>query len=418
MARRILIVTNRPPWPLHDGGAMAMYQTIRGYKQQGWAVHLLMMNTARHAADDSVLREAYADLDGLTSVPFDNRLRPVRLLRNLLVSRQPEHAERFYDAAFEHVLLDTVKTFSPDAIQFESLFLTGYLPALRTATDARLILRLHNVEHQIWARAAASARGAKRLYLRTLARRMDHYERQAWNQYDLLLPITGEDAQTVQTSGCKTPIHFTPYGIRATAASGATRHLGRPLKLYHLGAMDWLPNREAVAWFLREAWPLIHQSQHDVEFHFAGRKLEADFSRPLPPGAFNHGAVEDAAAFVAGMDALVVPLRAGGGIRVKILEAMAAGKVVIATTVGIQGIDALPGVHFLLADIPKEFAAAVDRLVHQPSEAILIAGRARKLVGDVYDAEKIAADLSRRAAALTDGRPRKKQGASSPQNPL
>lgn len=405
MARRILIVTNRPPWPLHDGGAMAMHQTIRGYKQQGWAVHLLLMNTARHAADHAVLHEAFADLDGLTSAPFDNRLRPARLLRNLLVSRQPEHAERFYDTAFEQVLLDTVKAFSPDVIQFESLFLTGYVPALRAATNACLILRLHNVEHQIWGRAATSATGAKRLYLRTLARRMSHYERRAWDQYDLLLPITREDARTVQNSGCKTPLHFTPYGIRATAAaSGATRNFGRPIKLYHLGAMDWLPNREAVAWFIREAWPLILGSRRDVEFHFAGRKLEADFGEPLPPGVFNHGAVEDAAAFVAGMDALVVPLRAGGGIRVKILEAMAAEKVVIATSVGIQGIDAIPGEHFLLADTAKEFAASVDGLASRPREAVLIDEQARKLVGEVYDAEKIAADLSRRVAALTDSR--------------
>lgn len=410
MARRILIVTNRAPWPLHDGGAMAMHQLILGYKQQGWAVHLLLMNTVRHAADESVLREAYADLDGLTAVPLDNRLRPARLLRNLLTSSQPEHAERFFDAAFERVLLEVVQRFSPDAIQFESLFLTGYVPALRAATAARLILRLHNVEHQIWARAAASATGAKRLYLRSLSRRMKRYERRAWERYDLLLPITQDDAQMVEDAGCKTPQHFTPYGISTAAADTLefVKNFARPVKLYHLGGMDWLPNREGVLWFIREVWPLIHLSQPDSEFHFAGRRLETDFSAPLPAGVFNHGAVGDAIAFIDRMDALVVPLRAGGGIRVKILEAMAAGKVVIATSVGIQGIDAVAGEHYLLAITAEEFATQVDWIARHPEETMSIAARARTLVRNVYDAGKIADGLSRRVAALADHRPQGK----------
>lgn len=402
MARSILIVTNRAPWPLHDGGAMAMHQLILGYKEEGWRVHLLAMNTMRHRVEETTLAEAYNGLDSITIAPFDNRLRPARLLRNLLTSREPEHADRFYDVAFEQILLDTVQRIQPNAIQFESLFLTSYVPMLRRVSGARLILRLHNIEHQIWDRATAAAKGAKRLYLRNLVQRMKRFEQQAWNHYDLLLPITSDDAQAVVASGCKTPLHFTPYGIN-TAAQELAPFLAatnRPFRFYHLGAMDWLPNREAVAWFIREAWPRVRAVQQNAEFHFAGRKLEPGFGAPLLQGVFNHGAVEDAAAFIAGMDALVVPLRAGGGIRVKILEAMIAAKVVVATSIGIQGIDAVPGEHFFLANTTEEFATAVTRLVENPEEATRIANQAQMLVQDVYDAEKIMRGLSQCVVSL------------------
>lgn len=405
----ILIVTNRAPWPLQDGGALAMHQLIQGYKREGWTVYLLCMNTARHFVEEDVLREQYAGIDSLIAVPFDNKLRAGRLLRNLLSSSQPEHAGRFYESGFEAVLLEAVGRLNPNAIQFESLFLTGYVPALRRVTSAPILLRMHNVEHQIWARAATAAKGAKGLYLRVLARRMKSYELESWSQYDILLPITGSDAASVRDSGCTTPLHLTPYGIGVEAADN---YSGNPFintldegasdfhRLYHLGAMDWIPNREAVAWFIQNAWPAVHAAVPEASFHFAGRNLEKSFAAPLYDGVQNHGTVADASAFLANKKTLVVPLQAGGGIRVKILEAMAAGKLVISTRVGMQGIDAIPGVHFLQADIAEEFASAARWAADHPENARSVVSAAFVLVKTVYDAQKIVAQLSKRVQRL------------------
>ena len=381
---------------------MAMHQLIEGYKAQGWGVHLLAMNTRRHSVEEDDLRAAYSSIDGVNITPFDNRLRPAEMMRNFLFSRKPEHADRFYDAAFEKVLVETVERVQPDVVQMESLFLTGYLPAVRAVSDAALVLRMHNVERQIWHRAARETTGAKRFYLHTLARRMARYEQWAWNQYHLLLPITPDDAEAVREADCDTPRHLTPFGIHIGRSSKESAQAlpDGPRKFYHLGAMDWLPNREGVAWFLREAWPRIVAVHPAIEFHFAGRLLESGFAAPLPEHVFNHGQVEDAAGFAAGMDALIVPLRAGGGIRVKILEAMAAGKPVLSTSVGIQGIAAKPGEHFLQADTPQEFSEAVQWMVSQPDDLRRIALSAQAMVKTLYDAEKIAASLSERLLRL------------------
>lgn len=406
MPRSILIVTNRAPWPLRDGGAMAMHQIILGYKRQGWAVHLLTMNTRRHWVEEVELRAAYASLDSITIVAFDNRLRPVRLVQNLLLSRQPEHAERFYNAAFEKAVVDTVQRVRPDVVQMESPFLTGYLPGIRANSRAAFVLRMHNVEHQIWHRAAREAKGAKRLYLHSLARRMRRYEQWAWSLYELLLPITPDDAKAVRDAGCSTPQHLIPFGIETNAVSGriVQRYFNAPLKLYHLGAMDWIPNREGVAWFIRDVWPQIHAVQPSAEFHFGGRLLEKAFAAPLPTGVFNHGVVDDAASFALGMDILVVPLHAGGGIRIKILEAMAAGKIVVSTGVGIQGIAGKDGVHFLRADTPADFAEAIRKIATDPELALRIADAGQTLVRNDYDAQQLATRLSERLHSLLEER--------------
>lgn len=379
-----------------------MHQLISGYKAQGWEVHLLSMNTHRHWVDEAELRTAYSALDSVTVVPFDNRLRPARLLHNFLLSRKPEHAERFYEAAFEKAIGDTTRRVRPDIVQMESLFLTAYLPAIRANCNAKLVLRMHNVEHQVWHRTAAAAKGPKRLYLQTLARRMKMYEEWVWRQYDLLLPITEEDAQAAAQAASGTPQHLTPFGIKLRADDSLQhdKQPGAPLRMYHLGAMDWLPNREGILWFIHEAWPLIRSAHPSAEFHFGGRLLEKDFAAPLPTSVFNHGAVKDAEAFSADKDVLIVPLRAGGGIRVKILEAMAAGKLVLSTSIGIQGIAARPGVHFLQADTPAAFAEAARGIAASPEKSTRIIENARQLVREMYDRGKILAGLDHRLTRL------------------
>lgn len=382
-ARRILILTNRIPYPLTDGGNMAMHAMIQGYHAAGWDVYLLSMHTLRHAVAHDVLSNLYPWLAGFETVDIDNRIKPIPALVNLIFSRQPNHAARFFNIAFRKRLQHILSDFKPDVVQIESIFLATYMPYIREHGKITTVLRLHNIEYQVWQRLAKQVRNLpKKSYLNNLSKRIKNFEEAAWKDADLLLPITEVDATVVKKSGTKATLIVAPFGVDiAETKESAT---GEKWNGYHVGAMDWLPNAEAIDWFLKDVWPGLHKAVPEFEFYFAGRNMPASFKRLSVPGVHCAGEVANAEDFIADKKILIVPLHSGGGIRVKILEAMARGKVVISTGVGMQGINAVPGVHYLLADNAKDFTEAVKWALCHKEEAETLGKNAAQLVIGQY----------------------------------
>ncbi len=395
MPRRILIITNRVPYPFTDGGAMAMDTVIRGYHDAGWQVFLLAMNTSRHYVDTAIRAGLYRQLFAFETVDVDNRIRTWPVIRNLIFRRTPEHADRFRNTAFGEKLNLVLSSFQPQVVQLESIYLNVYRDVIRSNSSALLVQRLHNIEWQIWERLAADTRHPlKRWYLHNLAGRIRRFEADAWNDADLLLPITAVDDRMIADSGCATPRHITPFGIDTADTAGDAMQI--PVarwRGYHLAAMEWRPNQDAMAWFIRDIWPLVHAALPDFRFSFAGRNMPGNLQTGLPESVVCAGAVDNAAAFIRDKHILIVPLRSGGGIRVKILEAMAAGKLVVSTAVGMQGIDAVPGVHFLQADTPEEFRDRLKDIFSDPDKAISIASQGCFFVRTRYDRHEIMKGL-------------------------
>lgn len=388
-SRRILILTNRVPFPLNDGGNMAMNAMIAGYRHAGWEVFLLSMNTSRHYIPQHELANIYTDIS-FETVDVNNDVKPLPTILNYLFSRQPNHVKRFNNKAFADKLAQVLDGFTPDVVQIESVFLTQYLPLIKQHSNALTVLRAHNIEYQVWERIAKETRNPfKKLYLNSLAKRICKFEREAWRQYDLLLPITNVDADVM--SKYASNIFVTPFGIDTTLVkAGAESAIWN---CYHIGAMDWIPNAEAISWFLEDVWPHVHELHPQLEFHYAGRKMPAHFKALKVPGAICAGEVPDADAFIAGKKILVVPLRSGGGIRVKILEAMSAGKIIISTAVGMQGIQAKAGEHYLAADDAPAFLEAINWIFSHKDRAGEMARNASLLAKTRYDQKGIMEGL-------------------------
>jgi hypothetical protein len=380
----VLILTNRAPFPLHDGGALAMDAMIRGYMDAGCQVGLLMMNTSRHHVEENTVRERYVSLSRLRIVPVDNEVRIGALLKNLLFSSEPEHVARFRDESFRLALLEMLETMRPDVVQLESPFLGTYIKDIRdVAPKALLLYRMHNVEAQIWSRLSESVSGPKSWYLKVLAARIDRFERDLWEKSDLLLPITSTDAEWLKEHNISTPYVVSPVAF--SAIEEAQSWPEGPLRLYHLGAMDWLPNQEAIRWFLTEVWPQASERFPEMEFHFAGRNMPEEFLKDLPRNAFCAAEVSDAKEFIRNKHVLVVPLKSGGGLRIKILEAMSLGRLVISSAVGIQGLEAENGVHYFRADDPNAWLNLIGRLHRQPQLARQIAVQGQSWLQTHFD---------------------------------
>lgn len=401
-AKRILILTNRVPYPLNDGGNLATNAMVRGYASQGWEVYLLSMNTTRHSVGKDVLDGLYKDIYKFDAVDVNNNVSALGVLQNLLFSKQPNHAQRFMHTHFQDAILSAINSFKPDVVQVESVFMSGYLPAIRKATNAVLTLRLHNIEWQVWQRVAdASGNPLKKRYLSNLSARIKNYEQQVWQQYDLLIPITDTDAAVVNNSIVPKQVLTIPFGIDA---ANIQPQGNESLVGYHIGAMDWLPNQDAINWFVNDVWPVVKKQSPDFQFYFAGRNMPDAFKELTGNGINCMGEVADAASFIADKKILIVPLRSGGGIRVKILEAMAAGKLVISTTIGMQGIEAVSGKHYLLADTPQAFADAIQLALTNSNLVNEIANEASVLVKQLYNNEFLAARLSAKVQQLLTDR--------------
>ncbi len=382
--RKILILTNRVPYPLNDGGNLAMNSMIEGYHRSGWKVYLLSMNTSRHPLSSDTLSGLYQQIHAFEWMNINNDIKKVSVIKNYLFSKEAEHVERFFRKEFEDKIVEVLQDFKPDVIQVESIFLSTYLPAIKANSDAVKVLRMHNIEYHIWhSLTAKTTNSLKKSYYQSLTERLKTFERESWKKYDLILTITERDAFHVRRLEKVMDMIVAPFSLELNnipARSANERWVG-----YHIGAMDWIPNRDGMRWFIDEVWPKIHSAIPKFEFYFAGRKMPAEFQELDAPGVFCMNEVESAADFIGDKKILIVPISSAGGIRIKILEAMAAGKVVISSPEGIKGIEVKSGDHYLVARKPEDYVRAIKWCLMNKEKAEEMAQRAKELVSTKYE---------------------------------
>ncbi len=385
----ILQITNRFPWPLKDGGALGYYNFTKGYHLAGVDLTLASLNTEKHFIEYEALPDHVKELADIHLTYIDNRIKPWPAFLNLF-TKKSYHVERFISKDFEKQLEIICKKKNFDVVVFESIFVAPYLPIIRKNSKAVCVLRQHNIEYKIWETLAElETRYLRKKYLTLLASRLKKYELSQLNHFDGISAITETDKQILTEGGCRQPIEVFPFGIHTDKLLINTSHLEMP-SVFHLGSMDWMPNQEAMRWFIQQVWPDIHLRHPDLHFYLAGRNI--------PPAFFDYdkqnnihviGEIEDAIGFMNEKAIMVVPLFSGSGIRVKILEGMALGKCIISTHLGVQGIDAIDGEQFLIADSAGEFKTKMEYLLKNPAEISRIGLNAAQLVRERYNNKTI-----------------------------
>lgn len=386
---KLLQITNRFPWPLKDGGALGYYNFTKGYHDAGVELTLASLNTSKHFVKLEELPQEVLALADIHLSYIDNHVKPWPAFLNLF-SKRSYHVERFLSNEFEALLAKLCDEKQPDVVVFESIFVAPYLDVVRQHTKAICILREHNIEYRIWETLAALERNpAKRWYLNLLAGRLKDFELKVLNEFDGISAITSTEKDQLRKAGIHVPMDVFPFGIHTEQLKPDHKQMEVP-SVFHLGSMDWMPNQEAMKWFIDQVWSKVHEQMPELRFYLAGRNIPSWF--------FNYhqdqqvlvvGEVEDAIAFMHSKAIMIVPLFSGSGIRVKILEGMALGKCIISTTLGAQGIDATDGEHILIADDAATFVEKIKFLVQHPEEVTRIGNNAAKLAAEVYDNKKI-----------------------------
>jgi sugar transferase (PEP-CTERM/EpsH1 system associated) len=293
--------------------------------------------------------------------------------------------------------------------EFDLIVCDFVLPAvnLPDRLPCPVVIFTHNVEAEIWRRHAETQTGRIGRFLYAVQyRRMLRFEERALAGADGVLAVSDADRDTLTRlypEAAREPIHVVPTGVDTEFFQSTPSPPGSR-SLVFTGSMDWLPNEDAIVYFCREILPVIRTQEPEVTLSIVGR---APTSRVVrlgdEPGVTVTGRVDDVRPYMAGASVYVVPLRIGGGTRLKIFEAMAMGKAVVSTSVGAEGLPVRNGEHLVLADEPCAFADAVVQLMRDGNRRQALESAARRLVVERHDWSSVAGELERaliRFAAL------------------
>ncbi len=399
---RILQLCKKFPYPLKDGESIAITYLAKALAELGHEVHLLAMNTSKHFFDCAQLPADFNHYTSIRTVEIDNRIKPLDAFFNLFGS-DSYHVSRFVQPDFRAALKKLLRQHQFDVVILETVYLAPYVEQIRKQSTAKVIMRAHNVEHEIWERLADKASLLKRFYLTRITPRLRNFEVECMNSYDLMAGITERDVQTFKSLGIKIPTITLPVGLDTRAYMADQESYEKPLTIGFIGSLDWMPNIEGLKWFLDEVWlPLLLPHHPTLQLHIAGRNTPDWLRTNESMGIYVHGEVDDAAEFIKRHTVMVVPLLSGGGMRVKILEALALSRVNITTTVGLEGIDAQHSKQVLIADSPQEFLAAIEFCLKHPRKIKEIGLQAQVFCASQYDNLKLAARLVEHIRALTN----------------
>jgi len=376
----VLQLCSKPPFPKKDGGCLAMANFSENLLDLGYKLKVISLTTSKHPFREEAFPKDYIKKTNFEPHFIDTSINAIDAF-SALVNNEAYNLTRFFSVEFDRCLALHLSKNKYHVIQLESLYMSIYLPTIRRYSKAKVVLRSHNFEYVIWERQAKSSKFfLKKLYLKTLAKQLREFEENVLTQLDGLITISEIDKSKYLQIFESEYVQSIPFGIDADAYKKSTL---TPVEksIFHIGAMDWSPNVDGMQWFIDEVW---NPEKFSIKLHLAGKALEKTTIANLKRNVKNHGEVESALDFMSSYGVMVVPLLSGGGIRIKILEAMAMGIPVIATSTALEGIHAIHGKEVYIANSPEDFKKAINLYIEKPEFFTQLSENAKKLVETKY----------------------------------
>lgn len=390
---RVAVIDEELPYPLDSGKRIRTFELLRRLAPR----HDVTILAHEHA-DAGETRSAEAALRAagiavrLVSRALAAKQGPgfyLRLLANLASSRPYS-----VDANCTRSLRGGLKQLAREDFDLWHFEWTPLAALGEEVAERPRVVVAHNIETLIWQRYAALERHPlKRRYIAEQARKFERFERHVLRSADRVVTVSGPDADLARRFGAQEPavvdngVDIARFEYRRPAGDANT--------VLFLGSLDWRPNQDAVGWLLESIWPEIRRQRPAATLSIVGRRPPrwlVDRSREAD-GVRLATDVPDVRPYLGAAAALIVPLRVGGGSRLKILEALAAGVPVVSTRVGAEGLHLVPGEHALLAEEPGALATAALRLLADEPLRKQLAAAGRQLVEARYDWDRLAERL-------------------------
>ena len=379
---RVLFISLAPPWPPDNGLTLRAWAVLRALASRA-KVTLLMFVPPGTPSGYSELQEICEAVEAvpLALTSLTSGANYLGRLRSLF-SPAPYGMTRFVSPEIRERIAGLLQALHFDAVVCETVYPLDNLPA----GDVPLVVDEQNIEHQLIERYAALEKNpAKRWYALIEAKKLKRAEARACAAARMVLCCSEPDRAGLERLCPQAQVRVVPNVVDTdlfTAAPGAVE----PRMVLFQGGMDWFPNRDAVEYFVSAILPKLRRRIAGVKFVIAGRSPSPEFRRRFEalPGVEFTGTLPDLRPVIGRAAVCVVPLRVGSGTRLKILEAAAAGKAVVSTSVGAEGLEFENGREIVLEDDPARFANAVAKLLRDSAAAARMGQAAREKVQDRY----------------------------------
>ncbi|OFX68900.1 MAG: hypothetical protein A2X12_05145 [Bacteroidetes bacterium GWE2_29_8] len=386
---KILIITSRVPLPAESGYTIAVNNFVKGLYEANIDYTLLSINTSKHFVDTTKFDKIEYLKNRFFSAYIKTNINLCSAFFNLF-SNKSYNIQRFISKQYILTITEILKNNQFDIIQIEGLYASTAINTIKKLSKAKIVFRAHNVEYLIWERMANSQTNIiKKYYFKLLADRLKKYEKDfILNKTDLLITFSINDLNEFINWGYENSFYINPIGIE-TKLYKTEKEKSKNLTLFYIASFDWMPNTEGLLWFAENVWENIQKKYPNLHFIVGGRYMNKEINDLKNKGIDILGEVKDAIQFITQNDIMIVPLLAGSGIRVKILEAMAAGKIVISTSIGAEGIQYSNLKNIIIADTPDEFLNAINKIIENNELFNLISSNAEKLIYEQYSNQKV-----------------------------
>jgi glycosyltransferase involved in cell wall biosynthesis len=386
---RVLWVKMGGLWPTNTGGRQRSFQLIAELSRR----HRVVVLTTHGPGDEpDGLANHLAECERVVSLPYvppkRGTARFVAALARSWASSYPVDLWKWRVAAVRDCLTEMAGREPFDAIVSDFLFSAANVPF---DGPAPVVFFEHNVEYLIWKRLADVERQWwRRVLLNIEWRKVRRCEARACSHATMTIAVSDDDRARLQADAPAARTTTIPTGVDV-AYFRPQQGPEIPSRLVFSGSMDWYPNEDAVLFWAHEMLPRVRREIPTVSLTVVGRN-PGPRVRALASEAGIHvtGTVADVRPYIAESSLYVVPLRVGGGTRLKIFEALAMGKPVLSTTVGAEGLGVTPGQHLVLADGPDAFSAAVVELLRDPARRAALGAAGRQLVEERYAWPRVA----------------------------
>ena len=381
---KILHICSKLPWPLIDGARICMYRTIEGLAARGHEIHLVCVD---EQYDDVRALEKMARVHVLRLRPRANavgalltlaRTRPFTQLKRELAEMYPLLDRLHADVRFDVVLADEIH-------------IASYGAYMKRRYGLPYVLRTHNVEYEIYRRHTDTVRNPlMRAYLELQTERWRRFEVEQFAVADALAAITERDREMIAGMAPGRIIRTVPAAVDLASFPFRDAEHRDGASMVMLGDMKWPPNRDAAIWFTNEILPRVVDEIPDARLDLiGGNPPHAQLPSPSKNLAI-HGRVPEVREYFEHATVGLIPLRVGGGMRVKMIEMMSAGLPIVSTGQGAEGNEATSGVHYLRADDAATIAAAIVDLLRRHEERDRLARAGRAFVEERYALDVVA----------------------------
>lgn len=402
---KILLLTPWFPWPAFDGGRIRVYETIRHLAERHEVTLLAPVTSPEMARQAQPLQSLCAQVAAPRAAFFPHAF--VAAFAAGLPRLSPIAQCAVYDPNLARVLREMTSRIPFDIVQIEFSFAASYLKAIDPRCPAKTVLNMHNVETNRFERELQLPQP----WLRRIGMHCDQllapdWEPAAVGRFDGVTVVSAADQAWVESHVPGAVVELTPNGVdtaRYVPAPFGEPALAGPSAAF-TGVMDYPPNIDAAVWFSEEILPVVRARLPGFVFKIVGRdptpRVQALAGRA---GVVVTGRVPEVIPHLVDSLALLVPLRSGGGTRLKIVEALALGRPVISTRAGAEGLQVVDGETILFAETAEQFAAQLVALAGSPELRTRLARNGRALVEARYDWRRCLAGLDRLYDRLRHG---------------